>query len=207
MLEEQPVLFRRSPSRRRLRPGFDTDDRGWTSLHVFARKGDIKLVMWFSYPPYVFYRWILWLEWEGGCCLSGKLLFEVFEMGKMLWLHSGYWFIQFRFLVCLEVSILLSLLGSCHVFAIGWCPCPNQGKNDRYRTCTIFIILVWPKRPVWTEGCFYFEVAKNVVWNLNDFPFEFTVEGYRLTLVLEYIHILHHLVILKSIYPCGVTKP
>jgi len=45
MLEEQPVLFRRSPSRRRLRPGFDTDDRGWTSLHVFARKGDLKLVI------------------------------------------------------------------------------------------------------------------------------------------------------------------
>ncbi|BAT99767.1 phytochrome-interacting ankyrin-repeat protein 2-like [Vigna umbellata] len=44
MLEEQPVLFRRSPSRRRLRPRFDTDDRGWTSLHVLARKGDLKLV-------------------------------------------------------------------------------------------------------------------------------------------------------------------
>lgn len=44
MLEERPVLFRRSPSRRRLRPGCDTDDRGWTSLHVFARKGDLKLV-------------------------------------------------------------------------------------------------------------------------------------------------------------------
>ncbi|KOM45442.1 hypothetical protein LR48_Vigan06g074800 [Vigna angularis] len=43
MLEEQPVLFRRSPSRRRLRPRFDTDDRGWTSLHVLARKGDLKL--------------------------------------------------------------------------------------------------------------------------------------------------------------------
>jgi len=45
MLEEQPVvLFRKSPSRRRLRSAFDTDDRGWTSLHVFARKGELKLV-------------------------------------------------------------------------------------------------------------------------------------------------------------------
>ncbi|QHO16116.1 uncharacterized protein DS421_10g300870 [Arachis hypogaea] len=41
MLEAQPVLFRRSPSRRRmLRPGVGTDDRGGTSLHV---KGDFKL--------------------------------------------------------------------------------------------------------------------------------------------------------------------
>ncbi|RDX72172.1 Phytochrome-interacting ankyrin-repeat protein 1, partial [Mucuna pruriens] len=44
MLEERPVMFRKSPSRRRFRPGLDTDDRGWTALHVFARKGDLKLV-------------------------------------------------------------------------------------------------------------------------------------------------------------------
>ncbi|XLR03494.1 hypothetical protein HN51_058321, partial [Arachis hypogaea] len=47
MLEAQPVLFRRSPSRRRmLRPGVGTDNRGWTSLHV---KGDFKLVSFFSF--------------------------------------------------------------------------------------------------------------------------------------------------------------
>ncbi|XLR47410.1 hypothetical protein HN51_031547 [Arachis hypogaea] len=47
MLEAQPVLFRRSPSRRRmLRPGVGTDDRGGTSLHV---KGDFKLVSFFSF--------------------------------------------------------------------------------------------------------------------------------------------------------------
>ena len=45
MLEEQPLSFKRIPSRRKLlRPRIDTDDRGWTSLHVYARKGDIKLV-------------------------------------------------------------------------------------------------------------------------------------------------------------------
>ncbi|KAK2373627.1 Serine proteinase inhibitor IA-1 [Trifolium repens] len=45
MLEERPISLRQSPSRRRLlRPGVGTDDRGWTSLHVYARKGDIKLV-------------------------------------------------------------------------------------------------------------------------------------------------------------------
>lgn len=48
MLEERPISLRQSPSRRRLlRPGVDTDDRGWTSLHVYARKGDIKLVRFF----------------------------------------------------------------------------------------------------------------------------------------------------------------
>ena len=45
MLEERPISLKQSPSRRRLlRPRIDTDDRGWTSLHVYARKGDIKLV-------------------------------------------------------------------------------------------------------------------------------------------------------------------
>ncbi|KAL1298661.1 hypothetical protein HN51_042964 [Arachis hypogaea] len=44
MLEAQPVLFRRIPLRRRmLRPSVGTEDRGWTSLHVCARKGDLKL--------------------------------------------------------------------------------------------------------------------------------------------------------------------
>lgn len=56
MLEEQPVvLFRKSPSRRRLRSAFATDDRGWTSLHVFARKGELKLVfssLFFIPAPY-----------------------------------------------------------------------------------------------------------------------------------------------------------
>ncbi|XLT51681.1 hypothetical protein HN873_044285 [Arachis hypogaea] len=48
MLEAQPVLFRRSPSKKHmLRPGVGTADRGWTSLHVCARKGDLKL----SLPP------------------------------------------------------------------------------------------------------------------------------------------------------------
>lgn len=50
MLEEQPVLFRKSPSRRRmLRPGVGTDDRGWTFLHICARKGDLKLVSEFNF--------------------------------------------------------------------------------------------------------------------------------------------------------------
>ncbi|XP_028756051.1 phytochrome-interacting ankyrin-repeat protein 1 [Neltuma alba] len=45
MPQEQPGSYRRSLSRRRsLRSGADTDDRGWTSLHVCARKGDLKLV-------------------------------------------------------------------------------------------------------------------------------------------------------------------
>ncbi|KAL4306860.1 hypothetical protein AHAS_Ahas16G0220500 [Arachis hypogaea] len=48
MLEAQPVLFRRIPLRRRmLKPSVGTEDRGWTSLHVCARKGDLKL----SFPP------------------------------------------------------------------------------------------------------------------------------------------------------------
>ncbi|CAL0314219.1 unnamed protein product [Lupinus luteus] len=45
MLEAEPVSLRKSFSRRRmLRPGVGTDDRGWTPLHVHARKGDLKLV-------------------------------------------------------------------------------------------------------------------------------------------------------------------
>nr|AGV54774.1 ankyrin repeat domain-containing protein [Phaseolus vulgaris] len=40
MLEEQPVLFRRSPSRRRLSLGLIPMIGAGTSLHVFARKGD-----------------------------------------------------------------------------------------------------------------------------------------------------------------------
>ncbi|KAJ7953329.1 Ankyrin repeat family protein [Quillaja saponaria] len=45
MPEEQPVSLRRSLSRRRsFRYGRDIDDRGWTSLHVGARKGDVKIV-------------------------------------------------------------------------------------------------------------------------------------------------------------------
>ncbi|KAK4252624.1 hypothetical protein QN277_014371 [Acacia crassicarpa] len=47
MPQEQLGLgsYRRSLSRRRsLRSGADTDDRGWTPLHVCARKGDLKLV-------------------------------------------------------------------------------------------------------------------------------------------------------------------
>jgi len=54
MLQERPISLRQSPSRRRLlRPGVDTDDRGWTSLHVYARKGDIKLVS--SFLLFIFY--------------------------------------------------------------------------------------------------------------------------------------------------------
>lgn len=53
MLEELPQrqeltsLFRRSLSRRRsIRSGggVDRDDRGWTLLHIGARKGDLKEV-------------------------------------------------------------------------------------------------------------------------------------------------------------------
>jgi len=45
MPQEQAVSIRRSLSRRRsLRSGVDTDDRGWTLLHIGARKGDLKEV-------------------------------------------------------------------------------------------------------------------------------------------------------------------
>ncbi|KAI4314581.1 hypothetical protein L6164_027471 [Bauhinia variegata] len=45
MPQGQPGSLKRSLSRRRsLRSEVDTDDRGWTSLHVFSRKGDIKVV-------------------------------------------------------------------------------------------------------------------------------------------------------------------
>ncbi|XP_010522894.1 PREDICTED: ankyrin repeat and protein kinase domain-containing protein 1-like [Tarenaya hassleriana] len=45
--EQQPVSFslqRNSLRRRSLRSGADRDDRGWTLLHVKARKGDLKAV-------------------------------------------------------------------------------------------------------------------------------------------------------------------
>lgn len=35
---------RRLSRRRSIRLGFDTDDRGWTPLHIGARKGDVKEV-------------------------------------------------------------------------------------------------------------------------------------------------------------------
>lgn len=38
------VSGRRLSRRRLLRSGFDTDDRGWTPLHIGARKGDVKKV-------------------------------------------------------------------------------------------------------------------------------------------------------------------
>ena len=47
MTQEQLCVgpIKRSLSRRRsLKSGKDTDDRGWTSLHVYARKGDLKYV-------------------------------------------------------------------------------------------------------------------------------------------------------------------
>ncbi|XP_010546182.1 PREDICTED: ankyrin repeat and protein kinase domain-containing protein 1 [Tarenaya hassleriana] len=47
MLQEPPVPFslRRNSFRRRSpRSGVDCDDRGWTPLHVKARKGDLKAV-------------------------------------------------------------------------------------------------------------------------------------------------------------------
>lgn len=45
MPQEQAVSIRRSLSRKRsLRSGVDTDDRGWTLLHIGARKGDLKEV-------------------------------------------------------------------------------------------------------------------------------------------------------------------
>ncbi|KAF3449235.1 hypothetical protein FNV43_RR09963 [Rhamnella rubrinervis] len=43
--QEQVGLFRRSHSRRRsFRCGVERDDRGWTLLHIGARKGDLKQV-------------------------------------------------------------------------------------------------------------------------------------------------------------------
>jgi hypothetical protein len=45
MPQEQAVSIRRSLSRRRsLRAGVDRDDRGWTLLHIGARKGDLREV-------------------------------------------------------------------------------------------------------------------------------------------------------------------
>ena len=47
MLEEQDrvgVLRRNLSGRRSFRSGVDRDDRGWTLLHIGARKGDIKQV-------------------------------------------------------------------------------------------------------------------------------------------------------------------
>lgn len=45
MPQVQTVSIRRSLSRRRsLRVGVDMDDRGWTLLHIGARKGDLKEV-------------------------------------------------------------------------------------------------------------------------------------------------------------------
>lgn len=51
MLQEQLSPFRRSLSRRRsFKDGFgDRDDRGWTPLHVSARKGNLEEVI-FSSP-------------------------------------------------------------------------------------------------------------------------------------------------------------
>lgn len=43
--QQQVVSIRRSLSRRRsFRMGVDRDDRGWTPLHIGARKGDLKQV-------------------------------------------------------------------------------------------------------------------------------------------------------------------
>lgn len=43
--EDDLEFNRRRLSRRRsIRLGFDTDDRGWTPLHIGARKGDVKEV-------------------------------------------------------------------------------------------------------------------------------------------------------------------
>lgn len=47
MVHEQlgPFTLHRKASRKRFfRSVIDTDDRGWTPLHIGARKGDIKLV-------------------------------------------------------------------------------------------------------------------------------------------------------------------
>lgn len=47
MVHEQlgPFSLQRKASRKRFfRSVIDTDDRGWTPLHIGARKGDIKLV-------------------------------------------------------------------------------------------------------------------------------------------------------------------
>jgi hypothetical protein len=47
VVEEHTLLFRRTLSRRRSlssRSGLDRDDRGWTLLHIGARKGDLKEV-------------------------------------------------------------------------------------------------------------------------------------------------------------------
>lgn len=44
---------RRSFSRRRSwRSGVNRDDRGWTLLHIGARKGDVKEVRYFALLPF-----------------------------------------------------------------------------------------------------------------------------------------------------------
>ncbi|GKV10544.1 hypothetical protein SLEP1_g21891 [Rubroshorea leprosula] len=48
MPQEQPL--RRTLSRKRsMRLGDGRDDRGWTLLHIGARKGDLKEVLYFSF--------------------------------------------------------------------------------------------------------------------------------------------------------------
>ncbi|KAK6934852.1 Ankyrin repeat [Dillenia turbinata] len=45
LAEEQSAPLRRSPSRRRsFKDVIDRDDRGWTLLHIGARKGDLREV-------------------------------------------------------------------------------------------------------------------------------------------------------------------
>lgn len=47
---ERVCLIRRNLSRKRMfRFGVDRDDRGWTPLHIGARKGDLKQVSHLSF--------------------------------------------------------------------------------------------------------------------------------------------------------------
>ncbi len=57
-LDTVSVLLRRSLSKRRsFRSRVDRDDRGWTLLHIGARKGDLKEVrLFYLFPFFPFYR-------------------------------------------------------------------------------------------------------------------------------------------------------
>jgi hypothetical protein len=71
MPQEQAVSIRRSLSRRRsLRSGVDTDDRGWTLLHIGARKGDLKEVSFIV--PFVIHYFL------DGFCIFAFLLINLF---------------------------------------------------------------------------------------------------------------------------------
>lgn len=54
-MEEDQIGSTRRSRRMRMTAG-DMDDRGWTRLHIVARKGDLKQVFSLIFHVYVVYR-------------------------------------------------------------------------------------------------------------------------------------------------------